>query len=625
MKTGRGFRGRTGATLGLTAAGALLAASMVGPADAAPVAPSGECQDTLTSAQATTGLVGEGLTVVKGKTPEPFRVEVLGVQPDGIAAGRDMVLIKVSDLPGGHVVDQGGGIWEGMSGSPVYVGGKLLGAISYGFTYAPSPIGGLTPASDMADLLGLGAKRARAKAPAAEPVAKADVTLSSATRRAIGARAGVAVPSSSLERLPSPFGVSGVSGARLKRLQKDAATADLPLRVYAAGRAAAPTAAPTARPVAGGNFASVQSYGDFSAASFGTTTYVCGDQALAYGHPDQFAGPVRYGANDADALAIIQDSANGSFKMANLAGSFGTVDQDRLAGIRADLTAVPPTSPITTTIHNVDTGRSRTGTTNVVNRTLLPALTPYAVWANYDATFDELGDGRVSEGWTITGTRAGGKSFSVHRNNKWADQEDASFYPAVGLADAVYALAENEDERVTITSVTYDGRVATDFRQLRVSKLEVSVDGGKKWTSPRSVKVKAGKKLDVRTTVKAYRSSTTTSTVTSFTVPKSAKGLEATLAVVGGAELGADDQSDDTACLLDDSCDEADSPSLDKVISGIESAPRNDDVAVTLRAGGDDEESEEGGTKGAPTAIVSKRVRQAEVVTGSRSIEVEVR
>src|SRR3954454_1474919 len=128
---GRGLRRRTGAVLGGTALVALLGGSLVAPAEAAPTAPPGECQQTMTAAQATTGLVGQGLTVVKGTTPEPFRVEVIGVLEDGIGAGRDLVLVKVSDLPGGHVIEQGGGMWAGISGSPVYVGGKLLGALSY--------------------------------------------------------------------------------------------------------------------------------------------------------------------------------------------------------------------------------------------------------------------------------------------------------------------------------------------------------------------------------------------------------------------------------------------------------------------------------------------------------------
>ena len=620
---GRGFRGRTGAVLGGTALAALLGGSLVAPAQAAPVAAPGECPATMTAAQATTGLVGQGLTVVKGNTPEPFRVDVLGVLEDGIGAGRDMVLIKVSDLPGRHVIDQGGGIWAGMSGSPVYVGNKLLGSVSYGFTLAPSPIGGLTPAADMADLLGLGTGATAARTAATAAEGKEKVKLSSATRRAVEKRAGVAVPSSSIEQLPSPFAVSGVRGARLKRLQKDVATADLPLRVYASGRASAAKAgaAPASRPTAGGNFASVLSYGDVTAASVGTTTYVCRNQALAYGHPDQFAGPVGYGANDADALAIVKDNTVGSFKQANVKGSFGTVDQDRLAGVRTNLTTTPSTAPITTTITNHDTGRSRTGTTQVAARNLLPALTPYALWANYDSTFDELGDGRLSEGWTITGTRAGGKAFSVSRTNKFADQEDVTFEPALELADAVYALSENDAEKVTISSVRYDAVVATAFRQVHLTKVEVSTNGGKSWSSPRALSVKAGAKLSVRTTVKPYQGTTAITKVSTLTVPKSAKGQVGALTVEGGSTATEDEESDDTACLLDESCDESDDPTLDQVIAGLKATPRNDDLVVSLRAEDEDSKSDEESS----SLLASTRVRQPEVVTGSRSIDVLVR
>ncbi|GAA3552350.1 SpoIVB peptidase S55 domain-containing protein [Microlunatus spumicola] len=621
MTVVQGTRTRRGTALGVAALGALLLGQAVGPAQAAPLAPPGECPAALTSAQATTGLVGEGLTVVKGRTPEPFRVEVLGVQPDGIGAGRDLVLIKVSDLPGGHVVDQGSGIWAGMSGSPVYVGGKLLGAVSYGFTSSPSPIGGLTPASDMAALLDLGSTKART----AERSSESSPKLTASVRRAVAARAGAAVPSGSLERLPSPLTVSGLSSARLERLQKDVTTADLPLRVFAGGRAAVPTAAPTERPVPGGNFASVLSYGDVTSASIGTTTYVCGDQALAYGHPDRFAGPARYGANDADAVAIVQDDVFGSFKMADLGGSFGTVDQDRLSGIRADLTKVPSTTPVTTTVRNADTGRSRTGTTGVVDRDLLPGLVPYALWANVDATFDEVGDGRLTDGWTITGTRGGGKAFTVHRNDTWADRTDASFEPAVALADAVYALTDNEEEHVTITSVIYDATVSTTFRQLRLTKVEVSTDGGKTWKKD-AVRVKAGKKLTVRTTVKPYQGSKSIKKVITVKVPKAAKGLQANLSVFGGASLDGEG-GDDTACLLEDSCDSDEDSSLSTVIKSIQSAPRNDELVVELQAGSDDEAKgdDDSDGKGDTLVLTHRELRQAEVVTGARSVAVEVR
>src|SRR3954447_12563494 len=74
-----------------------------------------------------TGQHGTGFTVTRGTEPQPFDVEVLGIMPDAVAPGRDLVLVKVSDKPGRPpVIAQGGGIWAGMSGSPVYLGNRLL-------------------------------------------------------------------------------------------------------------------------------------------------------------------------------------------------------------------------------------------------------------------------------------------------------------------------------------------------------------------------------------------------------------------------------------------------------------------------------------------------------------------
>lgn len=169
---------------------ALVAGTLTTPAqaDTKPVqAAAVDCPTAVPIASVKAGLKGEGLTVVTGSTPQRFAVEVLGVLDDGIGAGRDMVIIKVSDVAGGHVIDQGDGIWSGMSGSPVYVNGQLLGSVSYGFTSSPSPIGGLTPAADMLDILKLGGSRA---AKAERTAAKAEVKLSATARRDLASKAG---------------------------------------------------------------------------------------------------------------------------------------------------------------------------------------------------------------------------------------------------------------------------------------------------------------------------------------------------------------------------------------------------------------------------------------------------
>ncbi|MCY7417250.1 MAG: hypothetical protein LH650_01915, partial [Chloroflexi bacterium] len=97
------------------------------------VAP-GTCPATIGEAAVTEGMVGTGWTVATGDTPRPFRVKILGTLVDGIAPGRNLIIIKVSDLPGEQVISEGHGIWAGMSGSPVYLNGKLAGAVSYGFS-----------------------------------------------------------------------------------------------------------------------------------------------------------------------------------------------------------------------------------------------------------------------------------------------------------------------------------------------------------------------------------------------------------------------------------------------------------------------------------------------------------
>ena len=91
-----------------------------------------------------------GLTVSRGTAPEEFSAQVLGVLDDGIAPGVDMVLIEASS----SAIDRVGGIWAGMSGSPVYDGeGRLIGAVAYGLSVGPSKIAGVTPAEDMLRVL----------------------------------------------------------------------------------------------------------------------------------------------------------------------------------------------------------------------------------------------------------------------------------------------------------------------------------------------------------------------------------------------------------------------------------------------------------------------------------------
>lgn len=101
--------------------------------------------------EVTPGMTGTGWTVARGNTSEPFAVEVLGVLPNELGPGRDVILVEASS----PAIARAGGVWLGMSGSPVYVGGRLLGAVAYGFGTASgtASVVGLTPADDMLGIL----------------------------------------------------------------------------------------------------------------------------------------------------------------------------------------------------------------------------------------------------------------------------------------------------------------------------------------------------------------------------------------------------------------------------------------------------------------------------------------
>jgi hypothetical protein len=596
---------------------ALLASSLSAPAQADPVgAKNGlavECPEAVPISEVTEGMIGEGLTVVRGSTPQAFQVEVLGVLTGGLQGGRDLIIINASDIAGSHVIDQGGGIWAGMSGSPVYVDGKLLGSVSYGFSNSPSPIGGVTPAADMQPLLDSNATPA---AKAKDAAAQKTVKLTKSVRRDLAAKAGAAVPST-MHQLTTPLAVSGIGGKRIARLQSDLDAAGYSVRAYAAGRAAAPAAraVPAARPQAGGNFGAVLSYGDFTAAGFGTTTLVCGDQALAWGHPFSLLGPVSYGASDGQSVAIIKDDTFGPYKLANVGAAVGTVDQDRIAGIRADLTTTPAGSNVTTILRNLDNGKQRTGTTTIVDQASLPGLLVGAVYANQDAVFDEWGDGIARSDWTITGKRAGGAPFSVSRSNLWASQGDVTIDPADDVAIAADALLNNDYENVTIDNVTFGSDMATTFQQLHITKMEVARPGGK-YTTAKSLAVRAGERIKVRVSTRPYRGTTTTTKTLYLTVPKSATGKRGLLSVTGGLDL-ADGGEPDEGCLFEpEGCSDDDEGSLDQVIRGITTAPKNNALVAQLDLESDNSDA---------IQTVTAKKHHTLTVTGERGILITVR
>ncbi len=124
----------------------------------------GDCAVAYPIAELTAGQAVNGLTVTQGVTPTPFTGEVLGVLKDGVLPGIDLVMARLDST----TIQDVGGIWQGMSGSPVYAeDGRLIGAVAYGFSFGPSPVAGITPFSQMQTSLNRSRSGCRRRSPSA--------------------------------------------------------------------------------------------------------------------------------------------------------------------------------------------------------------------------------------------------------------------------------------------------------------------------------------------------------------------------------------------------------------------------------------------------------------------------
>lgn len=418
------------------------------------------------------GMVGTGYTVVEGTEPAAFDVEILGTLPDGIAPGIDFVLVKVS----GPVIEETGGIAYGFSGAPVYIDGRLVGSISYGFWAADQTIGGLTPARPIVDLFAYPGQAADGGAEA-----RASVRVPARLRRAAAAAARAPAGAfAEARQLPLPLAVSGLVGRGFARLAQGIRSAGLPLVPYPAASAAPTGPSPAPGPLQPGDaLAAVLSYGDFTWAGIGTATAVCGNLVVAFGHPFTLEGPTAMGMSGAEVITVVRDPSSifGPFKIATVAEGHGVVDQDRFAGVRGVEGAFPRTVPIKTMIANPDLRRERAGETDVAYEPWLPWLAAFHLLWNQDIVFDRIGDGTSSLAWTIRGTREGGRPFELERANMYFSRWDVSWESIIELLLEIAIIRDNPFEEVSFTGIDVEGSItqrhltATIVRVLSASEL----------------------------------------------------------------------------------------------------------------------------------------------------------
>jgi len=487
MIAGRSFIVRASASAIVVA---LAATGLVaGPVTAQVSAPEDcpEIASTPTEEEVANGITGTGFSVVEGTDPEPFDVEVLGVLANGVAPGRDMIVVETSS----PALDKNRGIWFGMSGSPVYddASGELLGAVAFGLSGGPSKIGGLTPAEDMAAILDYPSSLSSSADPS--------VALSGALERRVAQREAGSRSDFSMRRLRAPLSVSGMEG-RLdilaKAIRKEGNK--YVLTSGASSRAAAP-GEELATIGAGDTFAAAMSYGDITLGGIGTTTLVCDDQAIAFGHPFSFSGKTELGANRGLTHTIVDDPLFGPYKLADITEPVGTVDQDRLAGIRAALDVSPELRPVTSSVTAPDINQSGDGSSQAVTDDVVPLLGFYQLVGNIDSTFDALGEGTSRVAWTFTGQTESGEPWSLSRSNVYSSSFDISVDSSIEVMNQLSRLLNNRFTEIDFETVDLDATVEEERRGYRIRNV-LHKTGGGAFTGGRRIRVQPGSTLALR-------------------------------------------------------------------------------------------------------------------------------
>ena len=273
-----------------------------------------EAQETPTGILATSDLrpgeKGTVWTVFKGTTPEPFDVEVAGVIENALGPGKNIILCQLTDPR-----VQGMGAVAGMSGSPLYIRGKLAGALSYQVQrFETTRFAGFTPASDLDEV-----------------------------RDQIGAGASVVSgePSEPAYRSLKPvFTLSGLSPGVSELMRPHLEALGLSLSALGGSDSGAAAVAPPASLRAGDAVSVALATGDITFAGTGTVSEVNGDRVVAFGHPMMGLGEVAMPMCSASIVTILPSTYE-SMKVANVGAVIGTIQEDRLSAVSGTLGAGP--------------------------------------------------------------------------------------------------------------------------------------------------------------------------------------------------------------------------------------------------------------------------------------------
>lgn len=426
------------------------------------------------------GMRGVGYTVFEGSEPKAFEVEILGVL-EGFPNPNQSAVI--SRLLGPDVKRTS--VFAGMSGSPVYIDGRLLGAVAFGYQFMTEPIAGITPIQSMIDVFEQKQEEKTGEKSSDTPrsVSFSEIAFNENSREfaafvnapALGAHLVSSPAGQMLVPIATPLAISGVAPDVLARFAPQfQALGFTPVAGVAGAARVSELAEPDANTLKPGSTIVVPLVrGDFSLAAAGTVTYRDGNKVYAFGHPFLSVGVSDYPMNEGEVVTVVPNAAN-SFKLAVPKRMVGAMRGDRSTGIYGELGVAPKMIPVEINL-NTSRGASKTYRFEVVSdRFLTPLLMQLTTLATISSTERTIGDSTLS-------LRANIKlkeQPEIKLENRLSVSANAPLAATFALNQPISLLftsgfKDMQIERIALDITSRDARNTGKLERLWINKTEV--------------------------------------------------------------------------------------------------------------------------------------------------------
>ncbi len=445
--------------------------------------------------QVKAGMKGYGLTVFAGSDVEKFDVEIIGVL-NNIGPGQNLILARV-DSP----VIRRTGVLAGMSGSPIFVDGKVVGALAYAWQFAKEPVAGVTPIDEMLRIAEASGKSADPVLPAAAPRMTGTELLQAIAsgkteplfeKLIAGLTTRQVSTLGAAKRIALPLSLSSFAPETIARFGHDLDEMGFVAVPSGSSSSAASTSGSThAKQFAPGDpIGAVLLNGDFNVAATGTVTHIDGDRVYAFGHPFLDMGEISFPMARAEIVGFMPSVAS-SFKFANTGEIVGALRQDRSAGIMGIIGEKARMIPVELTVDG--SGISKTYKVNLVRH---PQLSPLMLAMAADSVVANA-QRAAGERTVVLESEIKLKGFDpIKLREGWAGPQARQAIPQYLAVISGY-LISNEFRDAELESVKLHLRHEDQVKTAHI--LEATVE------TPDKGRISPGDTVKVRTLLKPFR------------------------------------------------------------------------------------------------------------------------